>query len=294
MSEYNNRSYLDLVSYAADGPRILRAAAIDEDISSLERIKELITQIEGVEFLKGFDNPAEGIAYVKEQRVDVIFLAVAMTSIQGIHVARQIEEIESAPAIAFVTKERDYSYDAWRTSAIDYILKPVKKEDLERALGRARYYKLFRELEAKKDNSPKKIFVKCFPSFDVFVEGEIMEFTYGKVKELLAFLIYQQGNWCSIDQIIFAILEEMGEKKAKQYYRTLMYRLRHILGQYKIDYILETGYGQARIKPIYFTCEYYEYLRGEKGLFQGSFMGTYMWAEDTMVFMMMQNKKKLQ
>ncbi len=109
-------------------------------------------------------------------------MAVAMLRVQGLEVARQIQEMNRPPAIAFVTRAAQYSYDAWRTDAVDYILKPFKKSDLERAIYRARQYKLVKEIELQGSYSRKKIYIKCFPSFDVFVDGDILEFTYGKSK----------------------------------------------------------------------------------------------------------------
>lgn len=263
----------------------LKIIAIDDDTRCLKRIEELAGQIEGIRFQRGFTKPLEGIEYIKTHHIDVVFLAIAMADIGGIAVARKLEVLRPTPAVAFITKERNYSYDAWRTNAIDYILKPFDKEDLERAIGRARYYKLFKEMEARKNVSRKKIVMKCFPSFDVFVDDEIIEFANAKVKELLAFLVYQQGNWCTIDQIVFSVLEKQAEKSGKQYYRTLIYRLKNVLDRYGIGFILETGYGRARVKPMHYTCEYYEYLKGKRELFQGTFMGTYLWAEEMVAFM---------
>ena len=270
--------------HAAGYAEDLRIVAIDNDPISLKQIGDLITQMDGVKYQRGFLDVLDGIAYIKEQRVDLVFIAISMYSDQGIIVARQLEEMNPPPAIAFVTWRRDYSYDAWRTNAVDYILKPVKIEDLVRTVGRARYYKLFKEIEERKNVSKKQIVMKCFPSFDVFVDGEIVEFN-AKVKELLAFLVYQQGNWCTIDQIVFSVLEKQTEKSGIQYYRTLMHRLKNVLERYGIQFILETGYGRARIKSLHFTCEYYEYLKGKRDLFQGTFMGTYLWAEDANAFM---------
>lgn len=246
----------------AGEPEPMRIIAIDEDRASLEHIEALIRKTEGTEFLKGFTDPVEGIAYIEDHSVDLVFMAVAMSSMQGILAAQQIEKINPAVALAFVTREREYSYEAWRTNAVHYILKPIEAKDLERAILRARYYKVFVEMMAATDITIKDVFIKCFPSFDVFVKGEIVDFTYAKVKELFAFLVYQQGNWCTIDQIVFSILEDQEEKSGKQYYRTLMYRLKKVLGKYGIEYILETGYGRARMNPLYCRCEYYEYLRG--------------------------------
>lgn len=285
MLQRENSDLADNKIYSGKCLEDLKIIAIDDDLKCLERIEYLMGQVEGGNYIRGFTDPLKGIEYIKQHRIDFVLLAISMADIVGIDVARRIEKLRPSPAVAFVTKYRSYSFDAWRTNAVDYILKPIEKEELERAIGRARYYKLFWEIESTKNVSQKKILIKCFPSFEVLVDGVIVEFTNSKVKELLAFLIYQQGNWCTIDQIVFSVLEKQGEKSGKQYYRTLVFRLRKVLERYGIDFMLETGYGRARVRPLFYSCEYYEYLKGKKELFQGAFMGTYLWAEDAVAFM---------
>lgn len=274
------------------GEETFKIVAIDDDLDCVERIEKLMSHIEGATYLYGFTDALEGVAYLKQHQADLVFLAIEMLDIKGIAIAKEIEKIVPTPAVCFVTNHSCYSYEAWRTNAVYCILKPVEKEDLECAIMRGRYYKLFKKMEAMKNINPRKIEMRCFPSFDVFVDDEIVEFANGKVKELLAFLVYQQGHWCTIDQIVFCVLEKHAEKSGKQYYRTLMYRLKRILQKYGIEYILETGYGRARVKPLYYNCEYYEYLKGNKELFQGAFMGTYLWAEEAVAFMTRESIRK--
>lgn len=270
----------------------IKAAAIDEEQAALDDIKRIIHGIDNAEYLQGFEDVQEALYYLEVHPVDIVFLAVEVYHVEGISIARKIQQLPSRPSVAFVTHHLKYSYEAWKINAIDYILKPFTKEDLEHAIGRVVYYRLFQEMEEQKKMEKKALYVKCFPSFDLFINGKIIEFTHGKVKELLAFLIYQQGNWCSIDQIVVYVLESHDERRGKEYYRTLMHRLKWVLEQYGIRYILETGYGKARVNPTYFDCEYYEYLKGKKELFQGTFLGAYEWAREAAAYMATQYLEK--
>ena len=70
-----------------------------------------------------------------EHEPDVVFLDIRMPGLSGLEVA---EKIGKAAHIVFVTAYDQYAVDAFDAGAVDYLLKPVQAERLERALGRLR------------------------------------------------------------------------------------------------------------------------------------------------------------
>jgi DNA-binding LytR/AlgR family response regulator len=70
---------------------------------------------------------------IKEQRPDVAFLDIQMPGISGIEVARNIA---GTCAVVFITAHNAYAVEAFESEAIDYILKPVTEERLERTMKR--------------------------------------------------------------------------------------------------------------------------------------------------------------
>lgn len=271
--------------YTENGVEKVGIVAIDQEQEALDMVQTCAQNLEGAEYLGGYTDFSEGINYLCKNKAELVLIGAELKEVRQNKLEDGLEELFYVPALAFMSDKTDYAYEAWKTEALDYILKPMTKERLRRVIERAKYYRLFRMLEEKKGPCGRNIYIKCFPAFDIFIDGKIVQFSYGKVKELLAFLVYQQGNWCSIDQIVLYVLENQEEKNAKEYYRTLMYRLKQRLESYGIRHILETGYGRARINPRYFVCEYYEYLKGKHELFQGTFLGAYGWAGDAAAYM---------
>jgi len=70
-----------------------------------------------------------------EHEPEVVFLDIRMPGLSGLEVA---ERIGKAAHIVFVTAYDQYAVDAFDTGAIDYLLKPVQADRLERAIGRIR------------------------------------------------------------------------------------------------------------------------------------------------------------
>src|SRR5690606_28895255 len=68
---------------------------------------------------------------------DVVLLDVRMPGMDGIEAARQISSLIEPPAVIFTTAYDEYAVSAFDTSAVGYLLKPIRKEKLADALERA-------------------------------------------------------------------------------------------------------------------------------------------------------------
>jgi two-component system response regulator AlgR len=60
-----------------------------------------------------------------------------MPEVDGLGVARQLAAASHRPAVIFVTAHEDFAVDAFDLDAVDYVLKPVSPDRLERAVNRA-------------------------------------------------------------------------------------------------------------------------------------------------------------
>lgn len=70
-----------------------------------------------------------------EHEPEVVFLDIRMPGLSGLEVA---ERIGGSAHIVFVTAYDQYAVEAFDTGAVDYLLKPVQAERLDRAIGRLR------------------------------------------------------------------------------------------------------------------------------------------------------------
>jgi len=119
-------------------PRLVKVMVVDDEPLAVERLQLLLARLEGVS-LVGTANDGEGALRIAEAVApDLVLLDIAMPGMDGIDVARALSESSVDPAVVFVTAFDNFAVAAFDVAAIDYLMKPVDPERLERALERVR------------------------------------------------------------------------------------------------------------------------------------------------------------
>ncbi len=112
----------------------MKILVVDDEPIARARLIRLIEKIEGAEVAGEAGSGAEALSLARELGPDVLLLDIDMPGMDGLAVA----EDPSIPAVIFTTAHKDYALEAFELNATDYLLKPVSKERLERALSRVR------------------------------------------------------------------------------------------------------------------------------------------------------------
>jgi len=79
----------------------------------------------------------EALRAISELRPEAVFLDVQMPEVDGFDVVRRLQPAQR-PLIVFVTAFEQYALEAFRASAVQYLLKPVDREELRNAVARLR------------------------------------------------------------------------------------------------------------------------------------------------------------
>jgi DNA-binding LytR/AlgR family response regulator len=96
-----------------------------------------LQDIPDVEIVGAASDGAQAINAMRDLRPDVVLLDIKMPLADGFEVANAVEDA-GGPAVIFVSAFDSYALQAFQTSAIDYLVKPVEFERLASALDRAR------------------------------------------------------------------------------------------------------------------------------------------------------------
>ena len=261
----------------------MRIVIVDDE-ERARNMLEMILRNMSYSDVTAFGDGESALAYIKGNPCDVAFLDVEMPGMDGLELAEELLKLPTTPAVVFESAYPQYAVRAWDSDAVDYLLKPYGRDQIQRALERASR----RNSLHKKSRNPV-VEIHCFPSFELWIDGIPLAFDNKKSKELLAYLVHMQGAWVSTDRIIYALFEDSDEKSAKNYYRLVLYRLKQTLKEVGLENLVESGYGKARVNSAMFSCDFYRYLQGEKKLFFGEYMSDYNWAEQTLADMRRKN-----
>lgn len=110
----------------------VRVLVVDDEPLARARLVRMLGRIEGVEVVGEGADGAEAIERAMELEPDVLMLDIDMPGVDGLAVA----EHPGLPPVIFTTGHAAYAVDAFDARAVDYLLKPISQERLERALER--------------------------------------------------------------------------------------------------------------------------------------------------------------
>jgi len=110
----------------------------DDEPLARERLKRLLADVPDCSLIAECANGKEAIDALAKENADVVLLDIRMPGIDGLETARHISQMSFPPAIIFCTAYDDYALNAFQVHAIDYLLKPIRKELLMQALSKAR------------------------------------------------------------------------------------------------------------------------------------------------------------
>lgn len=115
----------------------LRTLIVDDEPLAVERIQVICAGIDEIRVVGTASDGAAALRLVDALSPDLILLDMTMPELDGLGVARALTDKETPPAVIFVTAHEDFAVEAFDLEAVDYVLKPVAADRLERAIERA-------------------------------------------------------------------------------------------------------------------------------------------------------------
>jgi len=131
--------------------KTLQLYLVDDERSARELITNLLIDVEGLEIVGEADNVESALKEIIKQKPDVILLDIQMPRQDGFSLIAQLQEHDVHPEIVFITAFEQYAIRAIKSSAFDYLLKPVKKKELILSLSKLARKKESTDMKEKFD-----------------------------------------------------------------------------------------------------------------------------------------------
>ena len=115
----------------------MKILIVDDEQLARERLAGLLHELDAGHSLFQAGNGLEALKTAERTLPDVVLLDIRMPVMDGLEVALHLSALPDPPTIIFTTAYQEHALAAFDSHAIDYLLKPVRKERLAQALSRA-------------------------------------------------------------------------------------------------------------------------------------------------------------
>lgn len=135
---------------------------VDDEPLARAEMQSLIAEVSKINVLGSFSNAPAAFEFLKTNTADLIFLDIEMPLVTGLEFARMLPK---DCLIIFTTAYSQYALKSYELDVIDYLLKPIEKSRLEKAIGKAILYRKLLSQETVKNtvesNTGEFLFIKA-------------------------------------------------------------------------------------------------------------------------------------
>jgi two-component system, LytTR family, response regulator len=206
---------------------MLSAIAIDDESYALEVIKSHSSKVPFLELKATFTDAIQGLEYLKNESVQLVFLDINMPDISGIDLAMLLPK---ETLVIFTTAYSDFAVKGFELNALDYLLKPFNLSRFLKACQKAQEW-----IELRPTNEVSFIFVKT---------------TEGQVRVGFTDLLYceAQGNYVTfqmekekiISRMTLSEIEKLLPSHFIRSHRSFLVNLKHIIKAERHQLVLKT------------------------------------------------------
>jgi two-component system LytT family response regulator len=117
----------------------MKILIVDDEKLACTRVSRILNELNYFD-ITILNDSLEAINNIAKMKYDLVYLDIQMPNINGIELANKILELEPNTFIVFQTAYEEFAIEAFKTGGIDYILKPIIKENIEKSLDKVNKY----------------------------------------------------------------------------------------------------------------------------------------------------------
>ena len=114
----------------------MKIAIIEDSRLARQELKSLLSQFQELTLIGEAENGNQGLQMIQEMQPDLIFLDIHLPGMTGFEL---LEKLDESPLVIFTTAYDEYAIQSFEYNTLDYLLKPISSERLEKAIEKARH-----------------------------------------------------------------------------------------------------------------------------------------------------------
>ena len=130
----------------------LTCIIVDDEPLAVKLLESFVAKTPDLELLGSFTDSVEAINAIKQQKPQLLFLDIQMPDLNGMELAHMLPE---GTRVIFTTAFKEYAFESYEVSALDFLLKPIRYNKFIAAVEKAReWFGLRGEKTQEAEQSP--------------------------------------------------------------------------------------------------------------------------------------------
>lgn len=217
-----------------------------------ELLQGVITELYPEAELVCFSKIREAMDFAANRLSDIVLIDIEHEGRNHMNFAKELQKMYPRQNVILIAGSTEFALEAHTLYCSAYLMKPLQKENVARALQNLRY-----PLESKNND----IYIQCFGNFEVYHKGEPIHFRYSLTKQLLAYLVDRNGADCTSAWIEAALFDDEGHAS---YMKQIRKDLLDTFSSIGASELIRSGKGTLSINRNRVSCDYFDYLDGRR------------------------------
>ncbi len=170
--------------------KVLHCMVVDDEPLAVKMLENFISKTSFLVLDASFTDPVAALEAIRGRRPELVFLDIQMPDLNGMELSRMVPE---GTRVVFTTAFKDYAFDSYEVSALDFLLKPIRYQKFLEAAEKARQW--FSLVEGAAEPSPgapqqqDSIFVKS--------DGQLRKVAFSDIRYVEGMKDYVLLHLCS-------------------------------------------------------------------------------------------------
>ncbi|NDI35196.1 response regulator [Chengkuizengella sediminis] len=238
---------------------MLRVMIVEDELPILGLMEMVIQENNHLSIVGSFTSPVEALDHFLIKKPDVVFLDIEMPKMNGLELAEKMLQMNENIQIIFTTAYQQYALDAFKVHAVDYLLKPITSDSINRITNRLLKTHNLLVSKSKQIVETQSVSIHCFGTFEVRAStGSVIKWPTKKTEELLAYLLMNSNQTISKWKLVDLFWPDMEESRAIHNLHNTIYRLKKALKENNILIQIEklnNGYLLKKEQNVFFDAE---------------------------------------
>ncbi|MEN8215839.1 MAG: LytTR family DNA-binding domain-containing protein [Pseudomonadota bacterium] len=192
---------------------MMKIIIADDEPLARNRLQALIEELGMGEIVAEARNGKEVLSAVHAYQPEIILLDIRMPGMDGMQTAEALASLHPQPAVIFTTAYSDHAVEAFERHAVDYLMKPIRKERLEQALKRAYTF-----IQNQSPNPPEPT-PAARTHISYYLHGERRVVPVNQIYYFLSEQKYVTLRWAKGEILINEALRDLEKEFAGQFLR---------------------------------------------------------------------------